>query len=111
MCWLSEVKQNHKKSVKFVCIVVLFLSYLCCTPTNTGNVLFKTRAGVLFGIKIQARSASGFVPNKTCHVSVLNGFKIICIIKLNHYIKIVIQKSLYKILYIFCMTIIFCIIA
>ena len=40
---------------------------------------------VLLGIKPRARSASGFVPNKTHHASVLNGFKNDCIISQSEY--------------------------
>ena len=39
-------------------------------------------------MKTRAQSASGVVPNKTRHASVLHGFKNICITKPNLYIKI-----------------------
>ena len=57
-------------------------------PTKNGahvKILFKTRAGGFYLLGIKYLS---FVPNKTRHASVLNGFKNICIIKPNLYIKI-----------------------
>ena len=57
-------------------------------PSKTLCTILNTSRSVLLGIKTRARSVSGFVPNKTRHTTVLNGFKNICITKPNLYIAI-----------------------